>query len=33
MFVAVTEQSMDEDGHWLVKEIAEHTGIYGSTVL
>jgi hypothetical protein len=32
MFVAIIEQCMDEDGRWLVKEIAEHTGIYGSGV-
>ena len=32
MFVAIIEQCIDEDGRWLVKEIAEHTGIYGSGV-
>lgn len=31
--VVVTEQSMDEDRHWIVKEIAGETAICGSTVL
>ena len=33
MFVVITEQSMDADRRWTVKEVAEYTGIYGSTVL
>jgi hypothetical protein len=33
MTVALTEQCMDEDRHWTVKDLAEHTGISGTTVL
>jgi hypothetical protein len=33
MPVAVTEQCMDEDGCYTVKELTEHTGISGYTVL
>jgi len=32
MSEAVTEQCMDEDWHWPVKELAKHTGFLGSGV-
>lgn len=33
MSVAITEQCMDKDRHWTVKEMAKHTGISRSTAL
>lgn len=31
--VDVTEQYLNEEGHCTVKELAEHTGIFGSAML